>query len=97
MYLGENRTVHHIKEKEQILDFLDSKRKTEKTIEIKSGSLHGMITCGDKQLDEMRCKIMLTNSNTSLELYAPFARNTIEVGSKRPLMVKHQKERVIRI
>ncbi len=56
-----------------------------------------MITCGDKQLDEMRCKIMLTNSNTSLELYAPFARNTIEVGSKRPLMVKHQKERVIRI
>ena len=39
----------------------------------------------------MKCKVMLTNSNTPLELYAPFARNTIEVGSKRPLMVKHQK------
>ncbi len=36
---------------------------------------------------------MLTNSNTPLELYAPFARNTIEVASKRPLMVKHQKKR----
>lgn len=39
----------------------------------------------------MKCKVMLTNSNTTLELYAPFARNTIEVGSKRPLMLKHQK------
>ena len=39
----------------------------------------------------MKCKVMLTNSNTPSELYAPFARNTIEVGSKRPLMVKHQK------
>lgn len=40
----------------------------------------------------MKCKVMLTNSETPLELYAPFARNIIEVGSKRQLMLKHQKK-----
>jgi DNA adenine methylase len=46
-----------------------------------------------RQLDEMRCKVMLTNSNTSLvrELYAPFARNTLEVDSKRAINCKAAK------
>jgi DNA adenine methylase len=36
-----------------------------------------------RQLDERKCKVMLTNSNTPLirKLYAPYARNTIEVDS----------------
>ena len=40
-----------------------------------------------RQLNEMKCKIMLTNSNTPLvrELYAPFAKYTIEVDSKRAI------------
>jgi DNA adenine methylase len=44
-----------------------------------------------KQLDEMKCKVMLTNSNTALvrELYAPFA--ITEVGSKRPINCKAAK------
>jgi DNA adenine methylase len=44
-----------------------------------------------RQLDEMKCKVMLTNSNTPLvrELYAPFA--IIEVGSKRPINCKAAK------
>ena len=46
-----------------------------------------------KQLDEMKCNVMLTNSNTPLvrELYAPFARNTIEVSSKRAINCKAAK------
>ncbi len=41
----------------------------------------------------MKCKVMLTNSNTPLvrELYAPFARNTIEVNSKRVINCKAAK------
>ena len=41
-----------------------------------------------KQLDEMKCKVMLTNSDTPLvrELYAPFA--ITEVGSKRAINCK---------
>jgi DNA adenine methylase len=44
-----------------------------------------------KQLDEMKCKVMLTNSNTPLvrELYAPFA--ITEVGSKRAINCKASK------
>ena len=43
-----------------------------------------------RQLDEVKRKVMLTNSNTSLvrELYAEFAKNTIEVGSKRAINCK---------
>jgi DNA adenine methylase len=43
-----------------------------------------------RQLDEMKCKVMLTNSNTPLvrELYAPFAKYTIEVDSKRTINCK---------
>ena len=46
-----------------------------------------------RQLDEMKCKVMLTNSNTPLvrELYAPFARNTVEVDSKRSINCKAAK------
>ena len=46
-----------------------------------------------KQLDEMKCKVMLTNSNTPLvrELYAPFASNTMEVDSKRAINCKATK------
>lgn len=46
-----------------------------------------------RQLDEMKCKVMLTNSNTPLvrELYAPFARHTIEVNSKRAINCKASK------
>jgi DNA adenine methylase len=46
-----------------------------------------------KQLDEIKCKVMLTNSNTPLvrELYAPFANHTIEVGSKRAINCKAAK------
>jgi DNA adenine methylase len=46
-----------------------------------------------KQLDEMKCKVMLTNSNTSLvrELYADFAKYTTEVGSKRAINCKASK------
>ena len=46
-----------------------------------------------RQLDEMKCKVMLTNSNTPLvrELYASFARNTIEVNSKRAINCKASK------
>ena len=46
-----------------------------------------------RQLDEMKCKVMLTNSNTPLvrELYAPFARHTIEVKSKRAINCKASK------
>ena len=41
----------------------------------------------------MKCKVMLTNSNTPLvrELYAPFAKYTIEVGSKRAINCKASK------
>ena len=40
-----------------------------------------------RQLDEMKCKVMLTNSNTPLvrELYAPFDRHTKPVISKRAI------------
>ena len=46
-----------------------------------------------RQLDEMKCKVMLTNSKTPLvrELYAPFANNTIEVSSKRAINCKASK------
>ena len=46
-----------------------------------------------RQLDEMKCNLMLTNSKTPLvrELYAPFANNTIEVGSKRAINCKASK------
>jgi len=46
-----------------------------------------------KQLDEMKCKVMLTNSDTPLvrELYAPFAKHTIEVCSKRAINCKASK------
>jgi DNA adenine methylase len=46
-----------------------------------------------RQLHEIKCKVMLTNSNTPLvrELYAPFARNTIEVNSKRAINCKASK------
>jgi site-specific DNA-adenine methylase len=46
-----------------------------------------------KQLDEMKCKVMLINSNTPLvrELYAPFATNTMEVDSKRAINCKGAK------
>ena len=45
------------------------------------------------QLDEIKCKVMLTNSNTPLvrELYADFAMNTIEVDSKRDINCKGSK------
>jgi DNA adenine methylase len=44
-----------------------------------------------KQLDEMKCKVMLTNSNTPLvrELYAPFV--ITEVDSKRAINCKASK------
>src|SRR5919206_501642 len=44
-----------------------------------------------RQLDEMKCKVMLTNSNTPLvrELYAPFV--ITEVGSKRAINCKAAK------
>ena len=46
-----------------------------------------------RQLDEMKCNLMLTNSNTPLvrELYAPFANNTIEADSKRAINCKASK------
>ena len=45
------------------------------------------------QLDEMKCRVMLTNSNTPLvrELYAPFATSTMEVDSKRAINCKASK------
>jgi DNA adenine methylase len=48
-----------------------------------------------KQLDEMKCNVMLTNSNTPLvrELYAPFAKYTIEVNSKRAINRKALKRK----
>ena len=44
-----------------------------------------------RQLDEMKCKVMLTNSNTSFvrELYAPFV--ITEVDSKRAINCKASK------
>jgi DNA adenine methylase len=44
-----------------------------------------------RQLDEIKCKVMLTNSNTPLvrELYAPFA--ITEVDSKRAINCKASK------
>jgi DNA adenine methylase len=44
-----------------------------------------------RQLDEMKCKVMLTNSNTPLirELYAPFV--ITEVDSKRTINCKAAK------
>jgi DNA adenine methylase len=46
-----------------------------------------------RQLHEKKCKVMLTNSNTPLvrELYADYANNTIEVGSKRAINCKAAK------
>jgi DNA adenine methylase len=46
-----------------------------------------------RQLDEMKCKVMLTNSNTDFirELYSDFARNTVEVGSRRAINCKAAK------
>jgi DNA adenine methylase len=46
-----------------------------------------------RQLDDMKCNIMLTNSNTPLvrELYAPFANDTVEVHSKRAINCKAAK------
>ena len=46
-----------------------------------------------KQLDEMKCKVMLTNSNTPFvrKLYADFAMNTTEVDSKRAINCKAAK------
>ena len=46
-----------------------------------------------RRLDERRCKVMLTNSKTSLvqELYADFAANTTEVDSKRSINCKGSK------
>jgi DNA adenine methylase len=46
-----------------------------------------------KQLDEIKCKVMLTNSNTPLvrEFYAPFANYTVEVNSKRAINCKAAK------
>jgi DNA adenine methylase len=46
-----------------------------------------------RQLDEMKCKVMLTNSKTPFvrELYAPFAEYTVEVRSKRAINCKAAK------
>jgi DNA adenine methylase len=46
-----------------------------------------------KQLDEMNCRVMLTNSDTSLvrELYSDFAKYTKEVDSKRAINCKAAK------
>ena len=43
-----------------------------------------------RQLDEMKCKVMLTNSITLLvkEIYVPFARNIREVDAKRAINCK---------
>jgi DNA adenine methylase len=45
------------------------------------------------QLDERNCKIMLTNSNTPLirELYADFAKFTVQAESKRSINCKGSK------
>jgi DNA adenine methylase len=46
-----------------------------------------------RQLHEKKCRVMLINSNTPLvrELYADYANNTIEVGSKRAINCKAAK------
>ena len=46
-----------------------------------------------KQLDEMKCKVMLTNSNTALvrEFYAPFV--IAEISSKRVINCKATKRK----
>ena len=46
-----------------------------------------------RQLHEMKCKVMLTNSNTPLvrELYADFDSHTVEVRSKRAISCKAAK------
>ena len=46
-----------------------------------------------RQLDEMKCKVMLTNSKTPLvrQLYAPLANYTIQVDSKRAINCKASK------
>jgi DNA adenine methylase len=46
-----------------------------------------------KQLAEIKCKVLLTNSNTTLvrELYSDFAKYTIEVDSKRAINCKASK------
>lgn len=48
-----------------------------------------------KQLDEMKCNVMLTNSETSLvrELYSDFAANTIQVKSNRSINSKADKRK----
>jgi DNA adenine methylase len=46
-----------------------------------------------KQLDEMKCKVMLTNSNTPFvrELYSDFANNIRQANSKRAINCKAAK------
>jgi site-specific DNA-adenine methylase len=48
-----------------------------------------------RKLNERKCKVLLTNSDTSLvrELYSDFATILKKSTRKGPLTVKHQKER----
>ena len=56
-------------------------------------NLKGKLAVVYRQLDEMKCKVMSTNSKTPFvrELYAPFAEYTVEVRSKRAINCKAAK------